>query len=111
METTYSIEKFEPDTVQTKEPNKLLQFGSRVYRRSKAKIKNFAVGFYHHVESVTLLTLSSFGLSALLGELPFWLTLPWWIEATMVIPFISICLVLALIKAGEFRAKKRLAFA
>ena len=47
----------------------------------------------------------------MIGELPFWLTLPWWIEGAMVIPFISICIVLGLIKMGEVRAKKRVAIA
>lgn len=87
--------------------SKIKEFTIKVFKRTKEKIVDFFVGFYHHFESVSLLTLSSFGLSALLGELPFWVTLPWWIEAPMVIPFASICIVLLLVKMGESRAKKR----
>lgn len=105
------LTRYVPRVKQTLTLSKIKNFVVKVFKRTREKIVDFFVGFYRHFESVSLLTLSSFGLSALLGELPFWLTLPWWIEAPMVIPFISICIVLMLIKMGETRAKRRIAVA
>jgi len=88
--------------------NKSLSFVKNVAVFAKKKVVNFATGFYNHAESIAILTLSSFGLSALIGEIPFWLTLPWWIEATMVIPVISVLIIYGLVALGEKRTKKRL---
>lgn len=91
--------------------HKVAKFAIDTVKNAKKKIIDFFKGFYNNFESVGILTLSSFGISALLGELPFWLTLPMWIEAPMVIPFISVCIVWLLATSGEKRAKKRLAYA
>jgi hypothetical protein len=88
--------------------NKVLSFVKDVFTVAKNKIVNFVKGFYRNVESVGVLTLAAFGTSALIGELPFLLTLPWWIEATMVIPVASVILVMILVTIGEKRAKKRM---
>lgn len=77
----------------------------------KTKTIEFFKGLYQHAESITILTLSSFGLSALIGELPFWLTLPWWVEAPLVIPVVAVMCVYGLVSNGERRAKKRLTYA
>jgi hypothetical protein len=74
---------------------------------AKNKIVNFVKGFYEHAESVAVLTLASLGAAALIGELPFWVTLPWWIEGPMVIPVLSVLLIVGLINLGEYRTKKR----
>lgn len=87
------------------------KFCKDVVIAAKNSIVNFFKGIYHHFESVTVLTLSSFGLSALLGEIPFWVALPWWIEAAMVIPLISVTIITLLVLNGERRAKGRMAHA
>lgn len=75
---------------------------------AKNKVINFVKGFYRNAESVGVLTLAAFGASALIGELPFLLTLPWWIEAAMVVPVLSVLAVFLLVTIGEYRAKKRI---
>lgn len=90
---------------------KIKIFCTEAYVAAKDKIISFVRGFYHHAESIGLLTLASFGLSALIGELPFLLMLPWWIEATMVIPVLSVLIVYLLVSLGELRTKRRLAHA
>lgn len=89
--------------------SKILTFVKDVYKAAKKKIVDFVKGFYRNVESVGVLTLAAFGASALIGELPFLLTLPWWVEATMVVPVAAVLLVLLLITIGEKRAMKRIA--
>lgn len=73
------------------------------------KIIQFAKGVWEHLEGITLLILSSFGLNALLSELPFIFTLPLWIEGAWVIPIIAIILVSLLCKLAEWRRIRRLA--
>lgn len=89
--------------------DRVKSFTKQVVITAKNKVVDFAVGFYQHIESVGVLTLASFGAAALIGELPFWLTLPWWIEAAMVVPVLSVLLIVGLITLGEYRAKKRFA--
>lgn len=91
--------------------DKIKKFCKDVYVSAKNAVISFFKGVYHHAESITILTLSSFGLSALLGEVPFWVALPWWIEAAMVIPLISVGIITLLILNGERRAKNRIAYA
>lgn len=90
--------------------DRVKSFTKQVVITAKNKIVDFAVGFYRHIESVAVLTLASLGASALIGELPFWVTLPWWIEGPMVVPVLSVLLIVGLIMLGEHRAKKRLAY-
>lgn len=90
---------------------KIKTFCTETITTAKNKVVSFIKGFYHHAESVAILTLSSLGLSALLGELPFWLALPWWVEAPMVIPVLSVFMIFGLVTIGEKRTKKRLAHA
>ena len=87
---------------------KTKQFCSEAAVAAKRRVVNFVRGFYQHAESVGVLTLASLGLSALLGELPFWITLPWWIEATMVIPVLSVLIIIGLVSLNEYRTKRRL---
>lgn len=90
---------------------KIKHFCKEVAVAAKNKVVSWVRGFYRHAESVGVLTLASFGLSALIGELPFLLTLPWWIEATMVIPVFSVLIIFALVSLNEYRTKRRLAHA
>lgn len=85
------------------------KFTKEVFNAAKNKVINFFKGFYQNVETVGVLTLSALGLSALIGELPFWVTLPWWIEGAMVIPVISVMIIFLLVTIGEKRAKRRMA--
>jgi hypothetical protein len=88
-----------------------IQFAEEVVVAARDKILGFFKGMWQHIESVIILTLSSFGLSALLGELPFWLTLPWWVEAAMVIPLFSVVFIIGLLLSAERRAKARMVVA
>jgi hypothetical protein len=67
----------------------------------------FAKGCYEHIESISLLTLSSIGATMLLAEIPFYLSLPLWVEASMVAPVLGILLVIGLVRLAEYRANKR----
>jgi len=103
-------------TIEELQLTKKVTFFSRVKKfvkeattAAKNKVINFFKGFYQNVESVGVLTLSAFGLSALFGELPFWVTLPWWIEGAMVIPVLSVLVIVVLVTIGEKRAKRRMA--
>lgn len=91
--------------------DKCKKFTQDVASTVKDRSIEFVKGFYNHIESIAILTLSAFGISALLGEIPFWIMLPMWIEAAMVIPVIAVLLVAGLVTLGEKRTKKRLAYA
>lgn len=87
------------------------KFTKDVIKTVKTKVVEFFKGMYHNAESISVLVLSSFGLSALIGELPFWLTLPWWVEAPLVIPVVSVAIIYGLVYNGERRMNKRAAHA
>lgn len=70
---------------------------------AKNYVVDFFVGLYHNAEGVIVLSLASIGLSALLGELPFWVMLPAWVESPMVIPVISVLIVYSVVKLMERR--------
>lgn len=57
-------------------------------------------------ESCTILTLASIGLSYAIGELPAWITLPAFIETTMVVPIIAILLITLLTFSLKNKAAK-----
>lgn len=87
--------------------NKLINFTKRTARSAVRKIKSFITGTVRHAESVALLSMSAVGLNALAGELPFMYALPMWIEATMVIPVLSVLAVVVLVKSAEYRSLNR----
>lgn len=72
------------------------------------KVKDFVVGFYQHAESVVVLSLGAYGLCALLGELPFWVTLPFWVEGPMVIPVVSVLIICGIMKIAQVRNDRRM---
>lgn len=88
---------------------KIKIFTQEVFQVAKNKLVDFCTGVYHNLESIGILVLSSLGLSALIGELPFWLTLPWWIEAPFVVPVLSVAIIYLLVYNGERRMLKRFA--
>jgi len=84
-----------------------ITFIEDVVKATKNTIVNFFKGIWHHWESVSILILASFGLDALLGEIPFWFSMPMWIEASMVTPVIATMLILFLVWNADRRARKR----
>lgn len=86
---------------------KIKRFVTTAVRTAVTKVKNFIKGVYQHAETITVLVLATFGVNALIGELPFLFMLPMWVEATMVIPVLSVLIVSLLIKLGEWRATRR----
>lgn len=67
------------------------------------KVVKFIKGVWDHIETVAILVLATFGLAVLIGELPFLLTLPIWIEAPMVAPVIAIILMKLLTWFSQWR--------
>ena len=67
----------------------------------------FINGCWQYAETITILTLSSIGLTSLLSEIPFYYTIPMWIESPMVIPVVSVLCILALVKIAERRGNKK----
>ena len=85
------------------------RFVTKVVKVAAKDLKDYAVGFYTHLESVGILVLASLGLNQLLGEVPFFLALPAFIEAPLVIPVLAVLLISALIWSSTFRHDRRLA--
>lgn len=72
-----------------------------------AALKKFFSDVYNHAEAIVLLILSSIGLNLLLQEIPFYVALPMWVEAAMVIPVLSVIGVQLLTWSASNRAKRR----
>jgi len=90
---------------------KAKDFVIRVVVLSTKKVIDFVKGCFRHAEAITILVLSSLGVNALLSEIPFYLTLPMWVEITMVIPVISVILIMILTRSATWRAERRENFA
>ncbi len=86
---------------------KAIKFVEKTLDVAIHKVKDFFIGVYRHAESITVLTLASMGLSSLIGEIPFWITLPMWVEAPMVIPFLAVLVVWLLMEFAEWRHNRR----
>jgi hypothetical protein len=78
-----------------------------VYVSGRDKIVNFLKNIYHHAEAITVMILASLGLNSLLGEVPFYFTLPMWVEPQMVIPVASVIGIGLLVGLSSWRAKRR----
>jgi hypothetical protein len=87
--------------------HKIKNFSLEVIVTIKNEAIKFAKGCYEHIESIGLLTLSSIGATMLLAEIPFYVSLPLWIEAPMVAPVLGVLLVLGLARLAEYRANRR----
>lgn len=68
-------------------------------------VKDFFVGLYNNAEGVIILSLAVSGLASLLGEVPFWLMLPMWVESPMVIPVFCVIVITLIVKSMERRNK------
>jgi hypothetical protein len=89
--------------------NKILNFAKEFVIAVKDGIVSFLKTCWNYTEAITILILSSLGLNALLGELPFYFQLPIWIEATMVIPVLSVLGISILLWSMSKRASWRVA--
>ena len=87
---------------------KAWSFTKKTAKRIKDRAVSFVRGLYDHAEATSILVLGSIGLSSLLAEVPFYLALPMWIEAAMIVPVISVAIIAALVWSAEHRATKRL---
>ncbi len=87
---------------------RIKNFVKTVVVAAKNKVVKFVKDVYHHWPMATVMVLASIGLSNMLGQLPFWITLPMWVEAALVIPVLSCLIVLALSKVAEWQAQRRL---
>jgi uncharacterized membrane protein YhdT len=74
---------------------------------AKNKVVGFFKGVYHNAYATTILVLATLGVNAMIGQLPFMFALPLWVEATMVIPLISVFVVWLLVKAMEVTNERR----
>jgi len=88
-----------------------MKFIQNAFYAAVNKIATLGILTFRHFEAAVVLTLSAIGLNALIGEVPFLVALPMWIESPMVIPVISVIAVTMLIKSAEFRASNRMAMA
>lgn len=70
-----------------------------------AKIADFLKGLFNNAESVVVLSAAAIGTTAIIEQLPFYFTLPLWIESTAIIPVISVFAILSIISFMEFRHK------
>lgn len=86
---------------------KMKRFILRVAKVAMMKVWRFVVGVYNHAEAIAVLVLASLGLNALLGEIPFYYMLPMWVEATMIIPVLSVLIISFIIKIAEWRHNRR----
>jgi hypothetical protein len=73
----------------------------------KNKIVSFVRGVFTHTEAIIITGLAALGLNALIGELPFIIAMPLWIEAAMVIPVLSVFAIGLLLLSAEWRASRR----
>jgi len=83
------------------------RFIIRAFLVAKAKVIRWVLGVYNHAEAIVILVLAALGLNALIGEIPFLFMLPLWVEATMVIPVLSVLIISCLVKFMEWRAIRR----
>lgn len=66
-------------------------------------MKDFVTETVSNAEAVTILVFSSIGLTSVLTELPFHITVPMWIEAPLIIPFISTLTIFLLVLCIQWR--------
>lgn len=72
-----------------------------------SRVVSFCKTAYYYGESVLILLFASFGLSALLGEMPFYFTMPLWVESSMFMPVVAALIILFLVWNAQRRGIKR----
>ena len=86
---------------------KVAKFIKDVAVAAKNRVVSFVKGLYHHTEGIVIVLLATLGVNVIYSQAPFLYTLPLWVEATMVIPVLSVFTVFLLIKAMEWRDNRR----
>lgn len=89
----------------------LNSFIEDIYVSARNTVVSFLRDMYTHAESVVILVFASLGVNAYLSELPYFFTLPIWIEAQMVVPVIAVIIILTLLLIAAWRRKRRNAIA
>ena len=90
---------------------KAARFVKEILMSAMRYIRDWMKGIFTHTEAIVLLVLAGIGISALIGELPFLVGMPMWIESQMVIPAIATFIVTALVLISSKRSQHRLAHA
>lgn len=90
---------------------RIFTFTTNVLKIAANKVVKTITGIFRHAETVTIMTFSALGINAFLGELPFYMYAPMWIESAMVIPVLSVLAVSLLAKSAEKRARRRVSYA
>lgn len=85
----------------------VIRFAKQVVRTVVKTVKSFIRDCYQHTEAIILLVLASVGLNYLLQQVPMAVAMPFWIEAAMVIPVISVICIQLLTWSATTRAKRR----
>lgn len=80
-------------------------FIKRVVKNAITAIKSFVKEAVDNVEAVIILSTASVGITALLSELPLYIALPMWVEAPMVVPFLSVMIILGLTYTMQWRLR------
>ncbi|MCK9429379.1 MAG: hypothetical protein M0R17_05205 [Candidatus Omnitrophica bacterium] len=80
-----------------------MNFIKRLFKQVISKIVDIFKDLFNNFESVIILTLSGIGLTTLLVQVPFMITLPLWIEASMVIPVIAVLIITFLVTIMQWR--------
>lgn len=87
---------------------KIARFIVKVCRVAVKSVRDFIIGCWTHAETIAVLTLASFGATALIGEIPFYFALPMWVEQGLIVPVAAVMIILTLLKLAEWRAKRRM---
>lgn len=72
------------------------------------KVWQFVTDMWRHWAAAAVLVLASYGLTALLSEIPFYFSVPMWIEGPLVIPVIAVLLIGLLVKVMEHNNSNQL---
>lgn len=73
----------------------------------RKNVSAFFLDIYRHWESAAILVFASIGVAHLIGELPFFYNVPWFIEVAMVAPVLAVLIVLGLTWIAKFRMSRR----
>ena len=85
----------------------MLKFIKSVIKGIKDAVIETAKSIVYNFEAVIILTLSSIGLTFLLSELPFMISIPLWIELAvttqMILPVLSVLIITGLVMLMNWR--------
>ena len=87
--------------------SKIVNFAKRTVKSAVKNFTSFVKGFVNHAETVAVLSFSAIGANLILSEIPFYASMPLWIEAPLIIPALSILVVGLLLKSAEIRHSER----